>query len=120
VVCTRCRKVDHIPLNPKDKAHALCRSCAEEQISTYEVGVKAKEPMQDARCAICDVPFQLPARIDAENALCPNCLRGFAVWEGALETDFEDRRPTENRGRGLRLRKKAGETDPKSSQEAEK
>jgi hypothetical protein len=109
IACTRCGKVDHIARPPRDLTRALCRACATEVLMVFEETARLRPTMKDARCILCDTPFQLPAHIAVDDALCPDCLRGFSSWQGALETDFEERREAEPRRTGVRLRRPKAE-----------
>lgn len=92
ITCSRCGNVDHVPHAPRDISRALCRACAAEVLKTYEVGTRAPVETQPAVCSLCKKPFILPARVElTDEILCPDCLRGFATWAGAIDASWESR-----------------------------
>lgn len=105
VSCARCGKADHIAHPPRDLSRALCRACATEVLRVFEESVQTRPTTRAAKCILCDTPFALPTHIPVDDALCKDCLRGFSVWQGAVETDFERRREGEVRRTGVRLRR---------------
>jgi predicted nucleic acid-binding Zn ribbon protein len=92
IACMRCGASDHVAFAPKDAARALCRVCAAEVLKTYEVGVTLPADMRGATCSLCASAFSVPKRVqDDGKLLCPNCLRGFAVWQGSIDAPPDER-----------------------------
>jgi hypothetical protein len=94
---------------PKNADRVLCRACAREVLSAYEVGEKIRTATRPETCNLCGTPFVIPVTVkDDGDPLCPSCLRGFTSWSGSIDTPWEERQALviEERGPGLVVRKK--------------
>jgi len=89
----------------------MCRDCVAEVLSILEVGIEEARETRPATCAQCAVRFELPTAVkaDAEDILCPDCLRGFSTWQGPIDKPATREADLgEQRGPGVRLRKGSG------------
>src|SRR5580704_4766515 len=86
IECTKCQKVDYVPVRIAASKEKFCRSCAEKVLATYEQGRQIIEKKVTRICNHCCRDFLVNEAIvrKKEQLLCFDCLRGFEVWRGKV------------------------------------
>lgn len=112
IECSKCGAEDYVSVNPANKRLVvMCRSCAQKELGTYEMGVQPPEKTRTYECDQCKVRFELPARVfiyKGETVLCPDCIKGFDVWRGSKDISPQERQSMQlqRRKAGTMLRKR--------------
>jgi hypothetical protein len=112
ITCSACGTVDFVAVRSKGKESIYCRSCAQNYLDAFEVGIARPGKKNCYTCEQCKGTFE--GQIDVrrkqdsgESVLCPDCFRGFEVWRGPLGSTPETRKAMslERRRSGVMLRR---------------
>lgn len=115
VTCSKCQKVDYVPVKTSDKSDQLCRDCAEKILATYDQGRQIVEKKVTRTCHQCLRSFAVNEALTKkrDDLLCNDCLRGFEVWRGsprARRSSTTTRRILVKVGSKTSFRKNANDT----------
>lgn len=92
IVCKRCNKADYIS-SRVEKFPTLCRACAQRDLGVFEPGVEIPEEMASFFCCKCGISSEIQKSVidkkelTDEELLCRDCLWGFDVWVGVLNSN---------------------------------
>lgn len=88
VVCTKCAGVDYVPVRVGSSKDVFCRSCAEKFLATYDQGRHIEKTKVSRVCEQCQQDFDIDEALSEkkEHLLCLDCLRGFDVWRGKMQS----------------------------------